>query len=321
MYHMFNWTPGKTRVFFYIKMMENKKLIKTGIQGGPGSFHEIAAIFEFGADNICTIGYNTFGELVKASEINKTDIGLIAIENTVAGSLMSNYALLEEAKIEVIGEILLRIEQNLLALHGQTMEDIREIHSHPIALMQCQQFLSDFPHIKLVETEDTALSAAKISERKILNAGAIASQRAAELYGLHVIKTGIETNKRNFTRFLIIRGRNEQKKTNGSIPDKASISFTLPHSTGSLAKVLSVFMFYNINLTKIQSIPVIGKEWEYHFIVDLVFDDYEQYKQSLVAVRPLTTGMQVFGEYRRARKYFLSNKLVNGSEVNTFEKV
>ena len=299
--------------------MENKKKVNIAIQGGKGSYHEIAAIFQYGAKNIKTYCYATFRELVGAAEKNKVDYGLMAIENTVAGSLIANYALVESADIEVIGEILLRIEQNLLALPGQKLEDIREVYSHPIALMQCSDFLSKHPKMKLIETEDTALSGAKIFDEKIEGAAAIASQRAADLYGLSVLKYGIETNKRNFTRFLIIKGKESSAKTNESNPDKASISFTLPHSTGSLAKVLSVFMFYDINLTKIQSIPIIGKEWEYHFLVDLVFDDYTLYKQSLLAVQPLTAKLQILGEYKKANDYYQSNQVVVDTEIETVE--
>jgi prephenate dehydratase len=301
--------------------MENKIKKRIAIQGGQGSFHEIAAIFKFGNENIKTYCYSTFSELVKSVEKNEVDLGLIAIENTVAGSLIPNYALIESSEIEVVGEILLRIEQNLLALPGQTLEDIKEVYSHPIALMQCSQFLNNYPKMRLIESEDTALSGARIQKEKLFGAAAIASQRAADLYGLTVLKAGIETNKRNFTRFLIIRGKNTQNQILEIKPDKASICFTLPHSTGSLAKVLSVFMFYNINLTKIQSIPIIGKEWEYHFLVDLVFDDFELYKQALPAVQPLTAQLQILGEYKKANDYFQSNQILLDTEIENVEMI
>jgi len=299
--------------------MENKTKKRIAIQGGQGSFHEIAAIFQYGNENIKTYCFSTFRDLVTSVEKHEVDLGLIAIENTVAGSLIGNYALIESAEIEVTGEILLRIEQNLLALPGQKIEDIKEVYSHPIALMQCSNFLNTFPKMRLIESEDTALSGAKIREENLLGAAAIASQRAAELYGLTVLKAGIETNKRNFTRFLIIKGKNNSTLLSEGKLDKSSISFTLPHSTGSLAKVLSVFMFYNINLTKIQSIPIIGKEWEYHFLVDLVFEDFELYKQSLIAVQPLTAQLQILGEYKKADDYFQSNQVLTGSKIETVE--
>jgi prephenate dehydratase len=301
--------------------MEKKIKKSIAIQGGQGSFHEIAAIFQFGNQNIKTYCFNTFGELVRTVEKDEVDFGLIAIENTVAGSLIPNYALLESSEIEVVGEILLRIEQNLLALPGQKLEDIREVYSHPIALMQCSQFLNEYPNMRLIESEDTALSGAKIQKENLKGAAAIASQRAAELYGLSVLKAGIETNKRNFTRFLIIRSKSIKNQPLEGKPDKSSISFTLPHSTGSLAKVLSVFMFYNINLTKIQSIPIIGKEWEYHFLVDLTYDDFELYKQALLAVQPLTAQLQILGEYKKADDFFQSNEVVVDTEIETVEMI
>jgi len=297
--------------------MENYLNKKIAIQGGEGSFHEIASIFHFGNKNISTVPFETFIDLVDSVENHDVDGGLMAIENTVAGSLMPNYVLLEEREIFVVGEILLRIEQNLLAIDGQKIEDIKEVHSHPIALMQCARFFKDYPHIKLIESDDTANSARRISDQNLKGIGAIASQRAAGLFGLSVLESGIETNKRNFTRFLVL---NSKLRKNGDLYDKtilnkASISFSLIHKTGSLSKVLSIFSFYNINLSKIQSIPIIGKEWEYHFIVDLVFDDYDVYKQSLIAVQPLIDKLQVLGEYSKADKYYMSNEIATDINV------
>jgi prephenate dehydratase len=298
--------------------MENQIKKRIAIQGGIGSFHEIAAISQYGSENIVTNCCRTFSELVAAVEQNIADIGLIAIENTVAGSLIGNYALLEGAQVNVIGEILLRIEQNLMAMPGQSLQAISEVYSHPIALMQCSRFLESLPNIRLIESDDTALSAAKIKKDNTMGAAAIASKRAAELYGLEILSEGIETNKRNFTRFLIIVNKNSTE-TSISNPDKASISFTLPHKTGSLAKVLSVFMFYDISLTKIQSIPVIGKEWEYHFLIDLVFSDFSMYKQSLTAINPLISGLHILGEYCRATKSLDSNEIMVTNFPETIE--
>ncbi|MFN8255117.1 MAG: prephenate dehydratase [Bacteroidales bacterium] len=299
--------------------MENQLKKKIAIQGGVGSFHEIASIFHFGYENIETVPFETFQGLVSAVESNKVDSGLMAIENTVAGSLMPNYVLLEERDIFVVGEILLHIEQNLLAIHGQKVEEIKEVHSHPIALMQCSRFFDNHHHIKLIETDDTANSARKIKDENLMGIGAIASQRAAGLFGLNVLEAGIETNKRNFTRFLVITNKNH---SNGNLLDpntnKASISFSLAHKTGSLSKVLSIFSFYNINLSKIQSIPIIGKEWEYHFIVDLVYDDYDIYRQSLVAIKPLIDKLQVLGEYKKAEAYYHSNEILSDENGNVY---
>jgi prephenate dehydratase len=297
--------------------MNNQSKKRIAIQGGSGSFHEISAIFHFGLENITTVPFETFSELVDSVENNDVDYGLMAIENTVAGSIMPNYALLKGRNIGIKGEILLRIEQNLLALDGQSIEDIKEVHSHPMALMQCHEFFKKYPHIKLMESDDTANSARRIQEQKLMGIGAIASQRAAGLFNLSVIKPGIETNKRNFTRFLILKPISETNLngSNGVKTNKASISFSLKHKTGSLSNVLSIFSFYNINLSKIQSIPIIGREWEYHFLVDFVYDDYKVYQQSLVAIKPLTAELQVMGEYVKADRYHHSNEVVSDAIV------
>ncbi len=289
--------------------MDNLKL-KVAIQGGAGSFHEISSLFHFG-QNIENVAFDSFRKLVDALETNKLHAGLMAIENTVAGSLMPNYALLKDKNIQIIGEILLRIEQNLMALPNQSIKDIKEVHSHPMALQQCAKFLKQYPNIKLIETDDTANSARRIAEQKLKNVAAIASIRAADLFGLNVLDKSIETNKRNFTRFLILTNNNELKteQTLRSSLNKASISFSLPHEQGSLSSILSMFAFYKVNLTKIQSIPMIGKEWEYHFIVDFTFNDRKVFGQSLDAIKPLISELQIYGIYEKAEKYYHSNEL------------
>ncbi len=289
--------------------MDNLKL-KVAIQGGAGSFHEISSLFHFG-QNIENVAFDSFRKLVDAIETNKLHAGLMAIENTVAGSLMPNYALLKDKNIQIIGEILLRIEQNLMALPNQSIKDIKEVHSHPMALQQCAKFLKQYPNIKLIETDDTANSARRIAEQKLKNVAAIASIRAADLFGLNVLDKSIETNKRNFTRFLILTNNNELKteQTLRSSLNKASISFSLPHEQGSLSSILSMFAFYKVNLTKIQSIPMIGKEWEYHFIVDFTFNDRKVFGQSLDAIKPLISELQIYGIYEKAEKYYHSNEL------------
>jgi len=296
--------------------MENLKL-KVGIQGGAGSFHEISSIFHFGADTE-NVPFETFDKLTDAIESNKLDAGLMAIENTVAGSLLPNYALLNK-DVQIIGEILLHIEQNLLVLPGQTIEDIREVHSHPMALQQTAKFFKQYPHIKMIESEDTANSAKKIAEQNLKGIAAIASIRAADLFGLQVLNKSIETNKRNFTRFLILTNNNRLKSehTLQSNLNKASISFSLPHEKGSLSSILSMFAFYQVNLTKIQSIPKIGREWEYHFIVDFTFKDRKVFGQSLEAIKPLVSELEIYGIYEKAEKYYHSNNLHKESNLKT----
>ena len=290
--------------------MENNSKMQIGIQGVAGSFHDISSLFHFG--NKCeNISFDSFSKLVDAIDNNELDAGLMAIENTVAGSLLPNYALLKDKNIQIIGEILLRIEQNLMCLPNQTIDDIQEVHSHPMALQQCAKFFKQYPHIKLIESDDTANSAKRISEKNLKNVGAIASVRAADLFDLDVLNKSIETNKRNFTRFLILTNNSQliAEHTLNDNLNKASISFSLPHEQGSLSSILSMFAFYKVNLTKIQSIPLIGKEWEYHFIVDFTFKDRKVFGQSLEAIKPLISELQIYGIYEKAKEHYHSNEL------------
>jgi len=271
---------------------------RVAIQGGLGAYHGIAAENFFAGEEVEIIPCITFRDIFKAIEKDPNVVGIMAIENTIAGSLLQNYELLKEHKLPIAGEYKLRISHCLAVLPGQTIHDIKEIQSHPIALMQCKDFLNTLPSVKVVEHEDTALAGRDIMEHKMAGNGAICSTRAAEIYGLDILARGIETNKRNFTRFLIFGNRwvvDEIQKDEAI--NKASIVFTLPHNEGSLSKVLSVFSFYDINLTKIQSLPIIGREWEYQFYVDFKFNDHERYKQSLIAIKPLINELITLGEY------------------------
>lgn len=271
---------------------------KVAIQGGLGAYHGIAAERFFENEEVEIIPCPNFIDIFKAIKKEPDVVGIMAIENTIAGSLLQNYELLKEHKLPVAGEYKLRISHCLAALPGQTIHDIREIQSHPIALMQCGSFLGNLPGVKVVEHEDTALAARDIAQKQTAQVAAICSERAAEIYGLEILAKGIETNKHNFTRFLIFA--NEwvvDEITKNDDINKASIVFTLPHAEGSLSKVLSVFSFYDINLTKIQSLPIIGREWEYQFYVDFKFTDHERYKQCLVAIKPLINEFRSLGEY------------------------
>jgi len=271
---------------------------RVAIQGGLGAYHGIAAEQFFRDEEVEIIPCVTFRDIFKCIEKDPNVVGIMAIENTIAGSLLPNYELLKEYKLPIAGEYKLRISHCLAALPGQTIHDIKEIQSHPIALMQCGDFLDTLPYVKVVEHEDTALAARDIQTNLWKNNAAICSSRAAEIYGLNVLAQGIETNKRNFTRFLIFGNEwvvNEIQSN--EVINKASVVFTLPHAEGSLSKVLSVFSFYDINLTKIQSLPIIGREWEYQFYVDFKFSDLNRYKQSLVAIKPLINELRTLGEY------------------------
>jgi len=285
--------------------------MRIAIQGVLGSFHEIATRRYFENQDIEIVQCSTFNDLFDTLEFNKADVGMVAIENTVAGSIIPNYALLRNSGLRVMGEVYLRIEQNLVALPSQTIEDIKEIHSHPMAIQQCHDFLDPLRrnHVKLIDSEDTALSAKRIADNNLEGIAAISSDLAAEQYGLKILAPSIETNKRNYTRFLVISNETTYKfHTQDKTINKSSIHFKLPNEEGSLSRVLSVLAFYKINLSKIQSLPVVGKEWEYMFYADLVFTDYEKYRLSLDAIKPLTIDLTTIGEYEKAERP-LENKI------------
>ena len=270
---------------------------KVAIQGFSGCFHEKAArMFYMQTENILPEieECSSFEGVFDALENGKADSAIMAIENTVSGGLLPNFELLRKYGIKIKGEIFLRIEQNLMALPGQKIEDIREVRSHYMAINQTRPFFKQYPWIRLVESEDTAKSAADIADCRLEGVGAIASSLAAELYGLEILSAGIETYKQNFTRFLVL---DDSIVVPEEKIDKVSICFTLPHTTGSLAHILTILSFYGMNLTRIQSLPIPGREWQYFFYVDIKFNDYERYMQALSAVRPLMEDLNVLGEY------------------------
>ena len=273
---------------------------KIAIQGGYGAFHEIAAINYFGNENIEIVPKNTFKDLFTALKQGLVDYGITAIENSLAGSILPNYSLLLESNMKIIGEIYLRIKQNLVALPDQIIDDINEVYSHPMALLQCQKFFGKYPHIKLIDSIDTALSAKEIREKTLKGIGAISSTLAAKKYNLEVLASSIETNKKNYTRFLILKGKNGEMIQNDNI-NKSSITFALAHKIGCLSKVLSILSYYDINLTKVQSMPIIGEVWEYQFYVDLEINDYSLYKQAIEAIKPFTSNLQILGEYLKGK--------------------
>lgn len=275
---------------------------KIAIQGGIGSYHDVAAHQYFSQDEVELICCNTFEEVFDAIKDDSNVIGMTAIENTIAGSLLHNYELLKQSGVQIVGEHKLRISHSFVCLPDDDWADIKEVNSHPIALMQCREFLNRFPTMKIVETEDTALSAMAIKRDGLKGHAAICSKAAAEYYGMKVLQEGIETNRHNFTRFLVVADpwQADELKQKGSF-NKASLVFTLPHHEGSLSQVLSILSFYQINLTKIQSLPIIGREWEYQFYVDVVFDNILRYKQSISAITPLTKELKILGEYEEGK--------------------
>lgn len=285
---------------------------KVAIQGIEGCNHYLAAREYFGPLPVETVNCDTFRELADRVVQDPGTLALMAIENTIAGSLLPNYRILRENDLEIIGEYKLRISHALAALPGTELGDIREVNSHPMALMQCAEYLDTLPGVKLVEKEDTAGSARWIRDNGLTDHAAICPVCAAEIYGLQVLAEGIETNKRNFTRFLVLANRRAAQELRREVAEargpeggagvnKSSIVFTLPHNAGSLSKVLSILSFYDMNLSMIQSLPIVGQEWEYQFYINLLFSDYKRYRQAVDAIVPLTGEFQILGEYAEHR--------------------
>lgn len=271
------------------------------IQGIRGCFHEAAAIEYFSRAmpeaTVSPVECATFEEMLSRLDKDSSLLGIMAIENTIAGPLLQNHELLRSSHLNIIGEHKMRISHSLASLPGQTLDEIKEISSHPMAIMQCWRYLSSLPQVKISEAFDTAGSAAEIAASQSPGKAAICSSLAANIYGLDILADAIETNKRNFTRFLILSHQLTASRYAPNRADKASLVFTLPHAQGALSKVLTILSFYDTNLTKIQSTPILGKEWEYRFYIDLTFSDYDKYRQAVEAVRPLTSQLRILGEY------------------------
>ncbi|MDE6240677.1 MAG: prephenate dehydratase [Muribaculaceae bacterium] len=273
--------------------------LKVTIQGVAGCFHDAAAREYFAGQDIETVPFDTFHDMFDALEGDASLVGIVAIENTIAGSLLQNHEMLRRSKLRIIGEHKKRISHVLAALPGQSIDELSEVNSHPMALMQCEQYLRRHPNLKMIERFDTAGSAKEIAEQHLTGHAAVCGDYAARLYGLEILESGIETNRRNFTRFLIVANPLLASEIGPSEKEvnKASIVFTLPHTGGALSKVLTILSFYDMNLSKIQSMPIIGREWEYRFYVDLTFGSIVRYHQAIDAVRPLTNELMTLGEY------------------------
>lgn len=271
---------------------------KVAIQGYRGCFHEQAARVFYAERNEepAIVECPTFESLFKALSENQADAAVMAIENTISGGLLPNFELLRSNPYKIKGEVYIPIHQNLMALPGQKVEDIKEVRTHYMAINQTRQFFErNCPWIKMVESEDTAKSAIDIAREGLTGVGAVASELAAEQNGLTILAKGIETYKQNFTRFLIL---DDSIQIRRSQTDKASLCFTLPHKPGSLAQVLTILSFYDMNLTRIQSLPIPGQEWQYFFYADITFASYDRYRQALKAVRPLMAELDILGEYQ-----------------------
>jgi len=271
---------------------------KVAIQGFEGSFHQVAAQQFFGKE-VEVITCATFREVVQiASSRKQSDGGVMAIENSIVGSILPNYTLLQKSNLRIAGEVYLQIRQQLVANPGVTLEDIREIHSHPMAIQQCLDFL-DQQNWKLVETEDTALSAQHVHRTKSKHIAAIASKLAAERYKLNILVPNIHTMKQNHTRFLIL----QHEAINIAIEeaDKASVHFVTDHSKGSLAKVLTKIATAGINLSKLQSFPIPGSDWKYSFHADMEFNAIRQFNKAIEVIKPLTQTLKVYGVYKKGK--------------------
>ncbi|MDB5018914.1 MAG: prephenate dehydratase [Pedobacter sp.] len=270
-----------------------KEGIRVAIQGTKASFHEEAAFKFFGKD-IQTIECDSFKQTCESMQKNEADFVVMAIENSIAGSLLPNYTLLREYNFTITGEVYLPIELHLMALPGVKFEDIKYVTSHPIALRQCIDFIDQFPQLQVVESSDTAACAKKIREEQLTDTVAIANTLAAELYGLNIIERRIESNRKNYTRFLILKNHPDEEIPSSN---KASICFQVGNAVGSLAKVLNIFAEQSINLSKIQSMPVLGKRNEYNFYIDIEWTDLKNYDNAIRKVLKYTVNFNIMGEY------------------------
>jgi len=274
--------------------------MKIAIQGIRGSFHHIVANQYFG-ENITLKECLSFTEIPELLNDEMVEGAVMAIENSLAGSILPNYALIDEFNLSIQGEVHFPIHHHLMGLEGQSLSDIKEVWSHPMALLQCRNFFRNHRNIKLVEESDTAEVARRIQKEKLKGIAAVASKTAAEIYNLHIIENEIQTRKQNYTRFFVLKKRNG-KLDRSSIVNKASIKFITDHQTGSLAEVLNVFASLDINLSKIQSLPIIDKPWKYAFFIDVVFDNYQQYQKAIKLVKDKTSSLKILGEYQQSKR-------------------
>lgn len=288
----------KFGAFFLLLSRLKNVIVKIGIQGIEGSFHDEAAASYFHQNDYEAVSFSGFRELAECVHHGKIDYGVMAIENTIAGTILPNYSLIHDYDLKVSGEVYSRIELSLIAHHGSKIDDIKHVYSHPMALLQCAEFLSKYPHIEVSEHIDTADGVRLIRDDKILDAAAIASNRAATIFDLDVIQKNIETNKANYTRFLITTKRDRNTE---SIKEKASLRLITGHHPGSLADVLVVFKDFDINLTKIQSIPIVGKPYQYAFNIDVEWKSYDAFSAAVNSLKQSTELIKVLGEYKKGK--------------------
>lgn len=268
---------------------------KVGIQGIKGSFHHLVAMDYYHKD-VEVMEHLSFHELAQKLAAKETNEAVMAIENSIAGSILPNYALIDEYNLSVIGEHYTPVNMNLMAIKGQRIEDIKKVFSHPMALLQCKEFFKKHPHIKLIEDADTAEAAKRISDEGKMKVAAVASPAAAEMYGLEILAKEIHTIKSNATRFLVLG--TERQKSNGVQLDKASLKFFLKSDRGSLVSVLNILRDSYLSLTKIQSLPIIDEPWKYSFFVDVIFERTEDFEKAIDVLRIMTEDLKILGIYK-----------------------
>lgn len=273
--------------------------MRIAIQGVRGAFHEVAAREFFSGKDLDIVEKMTFEDVLDSVVDFESDFGMFAIENTIAGTIHANLNLLRQKDVKICGEIFIRIKQNLAALPGVSIEDLAEVRSHYMAINQTRQFFRKYPHIRLVECEDTALALRQVSEGRLEHVGAIGGELAAGLYGLNIVADGIETNKKNYTRFFVISRTADAYVENYN---KASLNIVLGNQLGSLAQILSIISYYGIDLTKIESLPILGQPLNYMFYIDVRFSDKNRYQNMLTAIRPLIQGLSILGEYEEGEQ-------------------
>lgn len=274
--------------------------MQVAIQGVKGAFHEVAARNYFG-DKIDILPKLHFSDLAEAVKNGDCDYGIMAVENTISGTIHSNLNLIREHKLVVCGEEYLRIKQNLVAKKGTKIEDLNEVHSHYMAINQTRKFFKQYPNVHLVDSIDTALSMKEIAENNLDNRGAIGSLLAAQHYDLEVLAESIETNKKNYTRFLILRNDENWKKQPSN---KASIAMILDNHKGSLAEILSIIASYDIDLSKVESVPLVGEPWHYQFYLDVLFDDKTKYKKMINEITKKLDRLDILGEYTNGNQSY-----------------
>ena len=289
--------------------------LKIAIQGIESSFHHQAVQKLFPNREITLIACDSFEKVTQAVNKSVVDYGVIAIENTIVGSILPNYGLIDKGNFEILGEVVLNIQMYIMALEEDSIDDIKEIHSHPVALLQCRDYLNRFPpQFKVIEGKDTASEAKRIKDLNLRGVAAIAGKQVAEKFGLKILDSNIQDIKENHTRFVLL---GKKEKLFEETVNKASLKFELEHNVGSLGSVLNLLTNFNINLTKIQSLPIVGKPWQYAFFVDVIFDNENLFLEGIENIREKVKELHILGIYKQDENIMevqLSKNILNGKQ-------